>query len=441
MRSQRAAAAPRGMAEDEGSIVDSGTWHGVAPSHVGQALIHGKEGMWQSGMKNLTFKATEGQPWQPHRARGPGPKMVAAAAAATRETQRQLLDNLHPDNLRRLHGYRYVTAAPPSAGVDRYAGHIGKLACLSQGRAARLRSTAAAALRSPARPALAEAGWRAAEHGTEEWWPRRAGVHFHEGGRDVAGSRGSRPCPNTWVLSALDCMSHACTAQSHGTKWDAANPAFMDVRDKRTEKERPWLQQGAPSLDLLPPGLAITDPHDAVVNGTEADIRRVVRSSPTSGSSGYMPVNAIGQTLIDSAAWNGRADALELLVVHLGCPLYSRWSATSASLTDGRNGPVTAFVGTGHKSTHKSLFWRAVYVLVILNDRCLLLAALPELPRRCATDCTRCRARARQLYPHAAPAWHERLVEGHQRLAPGPLRSDGEHRSVPLLRLMRPTIL
>ena len=91
------------MAEDAGSAIDSGTWHGVAPSHVGQAYIHGKDGMWESGMKALTFKATEGEPWQPHRARGPGPKMVAEAAAKTKETQRRLVENLRPENLRKLH--------------------------------------------------------------------------------------------------------------------------------------------------------------------------------------------------------------------------------------------------------------------------------------------------------------------------------------------------
>ena len=36
---------------------DTGSWHGVAPSHYGQKFIAAKEGMWKGGIKALTFKA------------------------------------------------------------------------------------------------------------------------------------------------------------------------------------------------------------------------------------------------------------------------------------------------------------------------------------------------------------------------------------------------
>ena len=49
---------------DEGSVLDPGSWHGVAASHVGFAHINAKEGMWDEGMKALTFKVSAAKPLQ-----------------------------------------------------------------------------------------------------------------------------------------------------------------------------------------------------------------------------------------------------------------------------------------------------------------------------------------------------------------------------------------
>ena len=47
------------MAEEE--PVDEGSWHGVANSHVGVGYVNAGP-FWQSGVKALTFKATDGTP-------------------------------------------------------------------------------------------------------------------------------------------------------------------------------------------------------------------------------------------------------------------------------------------------------------------------------------------------------------------------------------------
>ena len=78
------------MAEEE--PVDEGSWHGVANSHVGVGYVNAGP-FWQSGVKALTFKATDGTPWH-----GYG-KQVA-------REQRDALGALHPANLRQLHAYR-----------------------------------------------------------------------------------------------------------------------------------------------------------------------------------------------------------------------------------------------------------------------------------------------------------------------------------------------
>ena len=78
------------MAQEE--AVDEGSWHGMANSHVGVGYVNAGP-FWQSGIKALTFKATDGRPWN-----GYG-KQVA-------KDQRDALSALHPANLRQLHAYR-----------------------------------------------------------------------------------------------------------------------------------------------------------------------------------------------------------------------------------------------------------------------------------------------------------------------------------------------
>eukprot|EP01047_Picozoa_sp_COSAG01_P055522 COSAG01_NODE_6191_length_3802_cov_3.617607_4_plen_201_part_00 len=170
------------------AVADSGTWHGVAASHVGEPKwIHGKEGMWGSGMKQLTFKANSGA-WNPVRARGPGPKMVAAAAAATQAKERQALDALRPEQLRQqLHAYR---AEPLDFGLPRLQ------------------------------------RWGAPQG---DAWLARAGAQLNNAQR-----RGGLGGPAYTVPRAEE--GH----DVRGPQWQTVHPSFLDHRDGRTPKEKPW---------------------------------------------------------------------------------------------------------------------------------------------------------------------------------------------------------
>ena len=220
------------MAEDE-EVVDEGSWHGMANSHVGVGHVNGGP-FWESGIKvrglpaahddhhsrsmhpaipqrrgvrsphvvcvllagaqALTFKATEGQPWQ-----GYGKQLPAQ--------QRQALDALHPSNLRQLHAYRAEPAdfgqCAPSLYCVRWSYCIARAArsgadpptAAPAGTAAAVSQAAAPAVRcATARPAcrcrsrfrtgrcVAPAARSGPKHRAAERWCNRADAYFRSGG-------------------------------------------------------------------------------------------------------------------------------------------------------------------------------------------------------------------------------------------------------------------
>ena len=81
----------------------------MAPSHVGAGYVHsGRQHLWDSGFKALTFKATEGQPW-----RGYG-KTVAAEQRTALDKLDRYLDNAEVDKVPRRPS-RDPSAAPSAA--------------------------------------------------------------------------------------------------------------------------------------------------------------------------------------------------------------------------------------------------------------------------------------------------------------------------------------
>jgi hypothetical protein len=146
------------------------------------------------GAQALTFKATEGQPWQ-----GYGKQLPAQ--------QRQALDALHPSNLRQLHAYRAEPAdfgqCAPSLYCVRWSYCIARAArsgadpptAAPAGTAAAVSQAAAPAVRcATARPAcrcrsrfrtgrcVAPAARSGPKHRAAERWCNRADAYFRSGG-------------------------------------------------------------------------------------------------------------------------------------------------------------------------------------------------------------------------------------------------------------------
>eukprot|EP01049_Picozoa_sp_SAG25_P003851 SAG25_NODE_232_length_11380_cov_15.425583_2_plen_220_part_00 len=107
-------------------------------------------------------------------------------------------------------------------------------------------------------------------------------------------------------------------------------------------------------------GHSIHSAHDAVEVGTREDVLRLL--SGPGGAVAMASTNQLGQDLMQSAAWYGRApDILRTLAQEFKCPLYSRWTCRDAKVATGHTisfvgaPTISLAAGRGHATTVRAL--------------------------------------------------------------------------------------